>query len=59
MKIALITENSQASKNELVYKGIQDRSWNGYGFKLENVKKSKPIEAKGKLGFWNYDMYEK
>ena len=47
------------NKNEIVYKGIQDRAWNGYGFKLENVKKIKPIEAKGKLGFWNYDMSEK
>ena len=26
-----------------------------YGFKLENVKRIKPIEVKGQLGFWNYN----
>lgn len=30
-----------------------------YAFKLENVEKFKnPIEAKGQLGFWNYDISE-
>ncbi len=42
-------------KNELVYRGIQDRSWDGYGFKIENVKKIDPIYVNGKLGLWNYD----
>lgn len=41
-------------KNELVYKGIQDRNWNGYGFKLENINKIEPIKVNGKLGLWNY-----
>ena len=43
-------------KNELVYYGIinKDSTWEGYGFKLENIKKTDPIEAKGKLGFWEY-----
>ena len=43
------------NRNELVYRGIQDRTWNGYGFKLENIKKIKPININGKLGFWNYE----
>ena len=30
---------------------------NNYGFKIENVEVfDTPIEAKGQLGFWNYDM---
>lgn len=32
---------------------------NNYAFKLENVETLKePIEAKGQLGFWNYDIIE-
>ena len=27
-----------------------------YGFKLENIKKISPIEAKGKLSFWEYNI---
>ena len=42
-------------KDELVYRGIQNRNTNEYGFKLENVKKIKPISINGQLGFWNYD----
>lgn len=39
----------------LIAGGIQDRTWNGYGFKLENIKKVSPINISGKLGFWNYE----
>ena len=43
-------------KNELVYSGIiNDEKWNGYGFKLENVEKIKPINIKGKLSLWEID----
>ena len=43
-------------KNSLVYYGIiNDENWNGYGFKLENVEKIKPIPMNGKLSLWNYD----
>ena len=42
--------------NPLVYKGIIEKNdWEGYGFKIENVKKIKPIYINGKLGLWNYD----
>lgn len=42
--------------NPLVYKGLINKdSWEGYGFKLENVKKINPIPIKGKLGLWNYE----
>lgn len=45
-------------KDPIVYKGIINKTsndWNGYGFKLENVEKIKPIEVKGKLSLWDYD----
>ena len=42
-------------KNPLVYRGISDTSWDGYGFKLENVEEIKPIEVNGQLGLWDYD----
>lgn len=54
-------------KDSLVYYGIihkedyKDRygkAWDGYGFKLENVEKITPIEAKGKLSFWDYEEIE-
>lgn len=47
-------EEKLIKENNLVYGGILNYS--GYAFKLENVKKIKPIEAKGQLGFWNYDI---
>ncbi len=36
-------------------KHLADSSWGKYGFVLKNVKKVKPVEAKGMLGFWNYE----
>lgn len=43
-------------KNNIVYsKIINDTTWEGYGFKLESVKKIKPITINGQLGFWNYN----
>jgi hypothetical protein len=42
-------------KDEKVYKGIQDRNWNGFGFKLENVEKIEHIPINGKLSLWDYD----
>ena len=42
--------------NPLVYKGIiEKRNWDGYGFKLEKVKKIEPIYVNGKLGLWNFE----
>lgn len=43
-------------KNLLVYSNkIKHTEWNGYGFKIENVKKIDPILTNGKLGLWDYD----
>lgn len=44
------------TKNNLVYSSVvKHTEWEGYGFKLENVEKIKPIEIKGKLSLWEYD----
>ena len=44
------------SKNPLVYSNIiKHTEWDGYGFKLENVKRIKPIYINGKLSLWDYD----
>jgi len=43
-------------KNPLVYYGIiNNPEWKGYGFKLENIKKIKPINTNGKLSLWDYE----
>lgn len=43
-------------KDSLVYQSLIDKTnWKGYGFKIENIKKIKPIAINGKLGLWNYD----
>ena len=48
--------NKVGPTNPLVYKGIiEKKDWAGYGFKIENVEKIKPIYINGQLGFWNYD----
>ena len=44
------------SKNPLVYSNIiKHTEWDGYGFKLEHVKRIKPIYINGKLSLWDYD----
>lgn len=44
-------------KDPIVYKGLLDKGdWDGYGFKLENAEKIKPIEANGKLSLWDCDF---
>lgn len=43
-------------KNELVYGSVINHTeWEGYGFKLENVKKIEPISINGKLSLWDYE----
>lgn len=43
-------------KDPLIYSGVVlDNTWKGYRFRLNNVKKISPIEAKGQLGLWNYN----
>ncbi len=43
-------------ENPYVYHSIiKHQEWEGYAFKLENVKKIEPIEIKGKLSLWDYD----
>ncbi len=45
-------------ENENVYNGVVNTNWQGYGFKLENVERIKPIIVKGQLGLWNYEKGE-
>ena len=43
-------------KNSIIYSNIIDnKDWNGYGFKLENVEKLENIEVCGNLSFWEFD----
>jgi predicted transcriptional regulator len=35
---------------------LADFSWGNYGFILKNSKRIKPIPAKGKLGFWEFNL---
>jgi len=48
-------------KNKVVYQNTinRDLSEVRYAFKLEKIKKIKPIETNGKLSFWEYDYKEK
>lgn len=42
-------------KDPIVYYGVLKKSsFEGYGFKLENVQKIENISINGKLGLWNY-----
>lgn len=46
-------------KDKLVYKNIiNNLSYQGFAFKLENIKKITPIKAKGKLSLWDYNYKE-
>lgn len=46
-------------KDSFVYSHvIHHTKWEGYGFKIENVEKIKPISINGQLGLWNYDYKE-
>jgi len=43
-------------KNPLVYRGIATKSsWEGFGFKLEEVQEIPHIKVNGKLSLWEYD----
>ncbi len=35
-------------------KHLANSLWGKYGFVLKNAKRIKPIDAKGKLGFWEF-----
>lgn len=49
-------------KDAIVYGSIiKHTDWNGYGFKLEDLKEIEPILVNGKLSLWDYEgeIYEK
>ncbi len=37
-------------------KHLATKKWGKYGFILKNVRRIKPISAKGKLNFWEYKI---
>ena len=44
------------NKNPLIYSNIiKNKEWKGYGFKLENIEKIKPVKINGKLSLWDYE----
>jgi len=46
----------ELKKSPSVYeKIIKNKDYDGYAFKLANPRKIKPIEASGKLSFWEYN----
>ncbi len=38
---------------------LADNTWGNYGFILKNVKRIKPIPAKGQLNFWEFNYNPK
>ncbi len=38
---------------------LADEIWGNYGFVLKDVKRIKPIPAKGSLNFWNFEFNQK
>ena len=46
-----------SERNAEIYSSIiKHTEWEGYGFKLENIVKTEPMPAKGKLSIWEFDM---
>lgn len=48
-------ENEEAHKKDRKFH-LASNAWGKFGFILENVKRIKPIPAKGKLNFWEFDI---
>ena len=43
-------------KNFLIYSGTtENQHWNGYGFKLDDIKAIEPMPICGMLGLWEYN----
>ena len=59
IKIDDVARKMLDQKNSFVYSSIiKHTEWNGYGFKLENIKKIDPIYINGKLSLWDYNYEE-
>lgn len=58
-KAKLISVKKYQNKEEFKKdkdKHLASEEWGQYGFILKNIKRIKPISAKGKLGFWNFKL---
>lgn len=59
IKIGEEARKTLKETNDFVYSSIiKHTEWNGYGFKLEIIKKIEPIKVNGKLSLWDYDYKE-
>ena len=59
LKIDDDVRNILKEKNSLVYSNvINHKDWEGYGFKLKNIEKIKPIPLLGKLSLWDYEYHD-
>jgi hypothetical protein len=47
--------NTQKELNKDKNKHMADIKWGKYGFVLGNIKRIKPIPAKGRLNFWDFN----
>ena len=49
--------NELRNQNALVYSGIiDDPTWEGYAFRLENIERVDPVSVRGMLGLWECCM---
>ena len=49
--------NELRNQNALVYSGIiDDPTWEGYAFRLENIERVDPVSVRGMLGLWDCCM---
>lgn len=53
--------NVKKYKNDIEHKKdkklhLADDGWGDYGFILKDVKRIKPVPAKGQLGFWEFNL---
>jgi hypothetical protein len=58
-KAELIEVKHYANESELMEdnnKHLAGLGWGNFGFILNNAKRIKPIEAKGKLNFWDFEL---
>ena len=47
-------DNREFEKDKNLH--LATKEWGQYGFILENPRRIKPMEAKGSLGFWNFEV---
>jgi len=54
VNVKFYNSNKEVNKDKNLH--LADSSWGKYGFVLKDVKRMKPIPAKGKLNFWEFKL---